>query len=340
MGVFNHTTSGNVNEQDTRQKYFSYRTAKELIGMGQMDSKRTKEVPYTDREEFIATNGATIIINKKRRESFGLNPKRRKNREELIDQYGEEERRMLIVLLKLRERNSHSEPQVVITVTEYMKLRGLKDRKSARQEIKKTLRNLGSTSVEYEPDPKKPSATIFLFTSIIDDKKGTFIVSFSQEALALLTSRQAFTTLASNDWLLSSTRGKAALGGQIYHKMMDNKRQKPTQEQGNWLYIKTIIRVCPNLKKPEEIKGRNYRRGIGEPFFNALEWAAQYYGFAYQIQDADGREYDYSRNFNMDYFKSARVVITKWNDDFVKAVKEVTKNKTKLLPKKRKVKAK
>ncbi len=222
-----------------------------------------------------------------------------------------------IFMLKYAETGKKG---ISIPIQDFMELRGLKDRKSAEEQVKEDLDVLFSASLSFkqtEGKGKKKKTTAYMDARIIQDKgqalkRGIIQVTFGDkffEAMqnyCIMPMPPAF--LALND---KYTPNAYHLGRRIaLHKNMNYGK-----DNADLISVETLLDACPNLADYEEVykNGKqSYKQKIIEPFIrdmdavestNILSWEFCYSG-GIPLNEAE-RE-----GLNYEIFKNLYVKIT------------------------------
>ena len=227
------------------------------------------------------------------------------------------------------------EKEVKISIQDFMKLRGLKDRKAAEAQVKEDLTTLYNASISFKQKEGKKIVT-YTDARIIQDKgqglkNGTIRVTFgdkffnAMQIYHVMPMPPAFFTI--ND---KYNPNSYHLGRRItLHKNMNY--GKPTEDL---ISINTLLEACPNLRTHEEVYksgGRHYKEKIIEPFerdMNALE-ATGIFTWEYCHSNALLLSNEELGNLNYDIFKNLLIKIT-WHAyplREIKAKEEKTKTR-------------
>ena len=230
------------------------------------------------------------------------------------------------------------EKEVTISIQDFMKLRGLKDRKTAETQVKEDLATLYNLSASFR---QKEGKKIVAYNDIriIQGKgqalkNGIIRVKFGDDFFYAIQSYHIMPMppafLALND---RHNPNSYHLGRRIaLHKNMNY--GKPNEDL---IRIDTLLEACPNLKTHEEVYkngGRHYNDKIIEPFerdMDALE-ATEIFTWEYCHSNAVPLTNKELENLNYEIFKNLLVKIT-WHIYPLREIKakesKTTKRKTK-----------
>lgn len=262
-----------------------------------------------------------------------------------------------------QESNHDNNKQVTFTLKDYMKDRGLKDPKSARNNIKKCLDTLANTTYSYSSSSSKnPYNQSFGAHHILDYdyKRGKITVDFSDFFFNLLV--YGSMPMPNYKIMYRLDPFKDATIIYILRALEKNKRiNKPKNtgkskksskakvaapERGDRIKISTLLHDVASLSSYDEIKegtDRHTHDRLILPVFKAVERLADptdpYRAInRYSFMDADNKPIDYD-NIDYETFSNAYLVIEEWHrypedklkqwSERQKAIRSKEKNKQK-----------
>lgn len=180
---------------------------------------------------------------------------------------------------------------VSLPLSEYMKKRGLKDKKEARKQVKADLDVLYQMSIDTVQKINKKE-TNFTDTRIISDKgisNGIIQVTFSQKFLEILNASQ---TMYYPPFLQKIKPQKNPASYYIGRKLAEHKNMHYLLDGGDTIAVSTLLKEAPTIPSYEEVKNsdRAFSRRIISKLENALD-AIKYT----EGSDISGWEYCHSK---------------------------------------------
>ena len=167
-------------------------------------------------------------------------------------------------------------PVVALSLEEYMKKRGLKDKKEARKQVTDDLETLFNATISFKEKRKKGQEQDFHDIRIIDSKgirKGIITVTFGTVFYNILLGYPIMPYPAQL-WELNSKRNPNSF--YLLRKIAEHKNMNVGKKNEDIIAVKTLLAVAPNLPSYEEVMNtdRAISRRIIEPFerdMDALE---------------------------------------------------------------------
>lgn len=167
-------------------------------------------------------------------------------------------------------------PAVALSLEEYMKKRGLKDKKEARKQVTDDLETLFNATISFKEKRKKGQEQDFHDIRIIDSKgirKGIITVTFGTAFYNILLGYPIMPYPAQL-WELNSKRNPNSF--YLLRKIAEHKNMNVGKKNEDIIAVKTLLAVAPNLPSYEEVMNtdRAISRRIIEPFerdMDALE---------------------------------------------------------------------
>lgn len=167
-------------------------------------------------------------------------------------------------------------PVVALSLEEYMKKRGLKDKKEARKQVTDDLETLFNATISFKEKRKKGQEQDFHDIRIIDSKgirKGIITVTFGTAFYNILLGYPIMPYPAQL-WELNSKRNPNSF--YLLRKIAEHKNMNVGKKNEDIIAVKTLLAVAPNLPSYEEVMNtdRAISRRIIEPFerdMDALE---------------------------------------------------------------------
>ena len=167
-------------------------------------------------------------------------------------------------------------PVVALSLEEYMKKRGLKDKKEARKQVTDDLETLFNATISFKEKRKKGQEQDFHDIRIIDSKgirKGIITVTFGTVFYNILLGYPIMPYPAQL-WELNSKRNPNSF--YLLRKIAEHKNMNVGKKNEDIIAVKTLLAVAPYLPSYEEVMNtdRAISRRIIEPFerdMDALE---------------------------------------------------------------------
>ena len=167
-------------------------------------------------------------------------------------------------------------PVVTLSLEEYMKKRGLKDKKEARKQVTDDLETLFNAKISFKEKRKKGQEQDFHDIRIIDSKgirKGIITVTFGTAFYKILLGYPIMPYPAQL-WELNSKRNPNSF--YLLRKIAEHKNMNVGKKNEDIIAVKTLLAVAPYLPSYEEVMNtdRAISRRIIEPFerdMDALE---------------------------------------------------------------------
>jgi len=167
-------------------------------------------------------------------------------------------------------------PAVALSLEEYMKKRGLKDKKEARKQVTDDLETLFNATISFKEKRKKGQEQDFHDIRIIDSKgirKGIITVTFGTVFYNILLGYPIMPYPAQL-WELNSKRNPNSF--YLLRKIAEHKNMNVGKKNEDIIAVKTLLAVAPYLPSYEEVMNtdRAISRRIIEPFerdMDALE---------------------------------------------------------------------
>lgn len=167
-------------------------------------------------------------------------------------------------------------PKIALPLDEYMKKRGLKDRKEARKQAIDDLNILFDAKISFRGKKYKDLVQDFYEIRIIDSmgiKNGIITASFGAAFYDLLLSYPIMPYPAQL-WKLSSRRNPNSF--YLLRKIAEHKNMNIGKNNENIIAVATLLEASPNIPSYEDVisTGRQLNQRIVEPFerdMDALE---------------------------------------------------------------------
>ena len=157
---------------------------------------------------------------------------------------------------------------VTLPLAEYMKKRGLKNRKEARKQAVDDLNTLYNASISFKEKRKRGQEQNFLDIRLIDGKginNGIITASFAQAFYNILKGYPIMPYPAQL-WTLNGKRNPNSF--YLLRKITEHKNMNIGKRNEDIIAVKTLLAVAPNLPSYDEVMatGRQLNQRIIEPF--------------------------------------------------------------------------
>lgn len=173
-------------------------------------------------------------------------------------------------------QDSHANKEVVITLDEFMELRGLSDRKEARKQFTKVIDDLFNLSCKTK-NSKYGEIRYVQNKPVIKNSQVSFALSdFYLAALIYYSS----ISLLPTSFMRIDGRGSNAYKIAVY--LSDHKRRNLNKSNENKVTIAKLLEIT-SLPDAKTIEPNHYKQQIIDPFFAALEKAKSTGEFTYTL---------------------------------------------------------
>lgn len=159
------------------------------------------------------------------------------------------------------------EPEIAIPLEDYMALRGIKDKKTARTQVKNDLETLYNASISFTEKVKgKPKD--FFDMRIIDSKgitKGIITASFSNKFFNVL---KGYPIMSYPKTLWGYNNNNNPHSYYFLRRISEHKNMNLGKKNEDIIAVKTLLTASPELPSYEEVKAtdRAFNRRIIDPF--------------------------------------------------------------------------
>ena len=215
--------------------------------------------------------------------------------------------------VKLTEAGAKS-PTVVLPLEEYMRLRQMKNRKEARQQVVDGLESLFCERLSGIEKRGKEQEKAFFDMHIIDfkgiDKKGNITVIFGTAYFNLLKTYPVM-YYPPQLWLLNSKRNPNSY--YLLRKITELKNMNVGKKNEDIIAVKTLLANTPDIPSYEEVMSgnRNIQDRIISPFERDMDALADTLSWEYCHSNGEPLNQDELDNMNYDTFISL-MVKTSW----------------------------
>ena len=200
-------------------------------------------------------------------------------------------KKMLDIATLIFAHNGH-EPDIKISLEEYMSLCGITNIQKARIQVNAALEALFDFRIGYDDSKKKNRSRNYLDMRICDVKamkNGIIGIHFTELYAQML---ENISIMPYPVAILKASVGKENRNSYfIARKIAEHKYMNIGKKNENVISVKALLKAAPYLPTEEEVRNsdRHFDRRIITPFLNDLEVACEYLGIG-----ADGYELYYN----------------------------------------------
>jgi hypothetical protein len=225
---------------------------------------------------------------------------------ELVNGVNETAARLLDSLMITATRNGLQNTLVTLPIKEYLDMRGLKDEKEIRRQVKNDIEALERISFEYKGTGKNKGAWLKVSISggtVGQIKNGDIIFRFNQDFF------ESFKVGAGNRYLYMYFPQEALRGNikenpwkyWLARKISEHKRMNIGKPNEDTISVQTLIDACPNYPTYEKVmrEDRAITRRIIEPFERDLDALNPSISWEYQGLTESPRNYREFINANI-----------------------------------------
>jgi hypothetical protein len=218
------------------------------------------------------------------------------------------------ITIALTETGAKS-PTVVLSLQDYMELRGLKDRKEARKQITADLEVLQTSSLSWEEKRKGgsiPYAGVNITDSWIwaDDKKKAIVFTFGTTFYNMLLGN---TIMHYPEQLQTLNSKRNPNSYYLLRKIAEHKNMNVGKKNEDIIAIKTLLAVATFLPSYEEVMAgnRNITDRIITPFERDMDALSETLSWNYCHSNGEPLTDAELQGFSYDFFTSL-MVKTEW----------------------------
>ena len=166
---------------------------------------------------------------------------------------------------------------VSLSLADYMSLRGLKDKKSARKQVNEDLDTLYMASINCKRiklgDNEEENKEDYMDTRVIQKKgisKGNIIVKFADDYRSLLDS---YTIMPYAEELYKINGHYNPYSFYLLRRILEHKNMNVGRKNEHRISVNTLLKACPNMPTYTEVMNtdRAVNRRIIEPFERDLD---------------------------------------------------------------------
>lgn len=204
---------------------------------------------------------------------------------------------------------------VVLSLSQYMEKRGIKDRKEAKNQVKADLEILRTASITGEEKRGKNTES-YSFVNIADSgdikRNGDIVFTFGTTFFNMLVGYPVMPYPIQLQQLNSKRNPNSYY---LLRKIAEHKNMNVGKPNENTISVKTLLNVCPFIPTYDEVmqSSRALSRQIIEPFerdMNALENTLEWH---YCHSNSEPLTDEELEALNYDMFKDL-LIFTEWNN--------------------------
>lgn len=212
------------------------------------------------------------------------------------------------ICIALTESGTRS-PTVTIPLSEYMKIRGLKDRKSAKEQVRADIDVLRVTSISWE---EKTNGKSYSFINLADsgrvERNGDIVFTFGTSFFNIISGYPVM-PYPTELFRINSKRHPYAY--MLGRKIAEHKNMNNDKKNGDIISVKTLL-TAANFPTYEEVMegNRNITERIIEPFERDLTACENIFSWEYCHRNNEPLEDKELENMNYQLFENLLIHIT------------------------------
>ena len=219
------------------------------------------------------------------------------------------------IVIKATEENQNGN-KITLPLDEYMNMRGLKDKKSAREQVKEDLDALYKISMNFKSTygKGKNKKTDYFDSRICTQKgiiKGDIVFTFEQDFLKII---KTYPVMAYPKEILSFNTQYNPNSYNLARKITEHRNMNRIKQNKNIISVKTLLRACTEIPSYEDIKniGGIHQRIISR-FERDLD-AIKFLSWHYCLKNEESIPNETIENMTYSEFEELNVKIT-WNEE-------------------------
>jgi hypothetical protein len=206
-------------------------------------------------------------------------------------------------------------PTVIISLDEYMKRRGLKDRKEAKNQVKEDLEVLRQASITGE-EKRGKNTQAYSFVNIADSgeirRNGEIVFTFGNTFYNMLL---GYPVMPYPAQLQTINNKKNPNSYYLLRKIAEHKNMNVGKKNEDIIAVKTLLDISPFIPSFEEVKAGN--RNIGDriitPFERDMDALDETLCWHYCHSNGESLTDTELQNFSYEVF-SALMIKTEWKN--------------------------
>lgn len=207
---------------------------------------------------------------------------------------------LLDTLIGIATETGVSSNVVTLMLDEYMGLRGLRDRKSARAQVKKDLDVIFDALISFEGGKGKdaPFLNMRICEAMGIDTKGQITVSFAPTFFGMISQ---YPVMPYSKDLLKINSNKSPFAYGLGRKILELKNMNAGKPSEDIISVKTLLKAAPGLPSYREVMAtdRHLTKRIIQPFMDNLDACDAL--FSWEFCHSKGAPLNDSELENMDY---------------------------------------
>lgn len=219
------------------------------------------------------------------------------------------------ITVALTESGAKS-PTVILPLSEYMKRRGLKDRKEAKNQAKADMEILRQASFTWE-EKRGKNTNSFTFVNLADSgeirRNGDIVFTYGNTFYNVLL---GYPVMPYPSQLQTLSSKKNPNSYYFLRKIAEHKNMNIGKKNEDLIAVKTLLAVAPFIPTYEEVmqdKGRALTRLIIEPFERDLDALEETIGWTYCHSNNTPLTDEELATLSYDVFKDL-LIHTEWKD--------------------------
>ena len=168
-------------------------------------------------------------------------------------------------IMTATEHNAANDTLVKLPLADYMQLRGNKDVKTMRDQVKEDLKAIDSMRISYESAGKKDKdfTNLMITGGYNGIKKGVIFFLFSKAYYSLIESYPVM-PLPPEIYRINPQYNPNSYN--LIKRILEHKNMNYFEQNANTIGVKTLIESCPDLPKYEDLVVKQVTKRIIDPF--------------------------------------------------------------------------
>lgn len=197
---------------------------------------------------------------------------------------------------------------IELPITEYMEKRGLKDRKETRKQVEEDLEILYNISASLT-ESRNGKEQNFLDMRICDAKgikNGIISFSFAPTFFSLI---KGYAVMYYPEPLYKINGKRNPYSYPLGRRIAEHKNMNAGKKNEDVIAVKTLLKACESLPKKKNLKSRQYKQLIIEPFERDLDALEDVFSWEYCHRNETPLTREELTDFNYETFENALILV-------------------------------
>lgn len=197
---------------------------------------------------------------------------------------------------------------VELPLTEYMEKRGLKDRKETRKQVEEDLEIIFNSSISLT-ESRNGKEQNFLDMRICDAKgikNGIISFSFGTTFFSLI---KGYAVMYYPEPLFKINGKRNPYSYPLGRKITEHKNMNAGKKNEDIIAVKTLLKACEGLPRKKDLKSRQYKQLIIEPFERDLDALEDLLSWEYCHRNGTPLTQEELDSFNYETFENALILV-------------------------------